>query len=132
MDARSIGSQSELASKAGIDRSVISQWLNDKAQPTIPLLRKLEAPLGRPLIELMVAAGLISKEDARLKELPKPPKPVKVDVVEEEIRGAGLPPDMEKALLEAREANRAAIRAQINAMRAAGLLNETGPRVNSA
>lgn len=128
-----MNSSRELAENTGIDRSVISQWLNDKAAPTIPNLKKLVRRWDDlQLIELMVAAGLIDKEDAHLKEHPKPPVPDKVDEVEEEIRQAGLPPQIERSLLQARAANREQIRAQISAMRAAGVLDGSGPRVNSA
>lgn len=132
MRAKNISSASELADKAGLNRSVVSQWLNDKAQPTIPNLDKLKGPLGRPLIEMMVAAGLISKEDARIKELPKPVKPEVVDEVEQEIRDAGYPPEIEKLLLKIRQDNREQIRATIEALRAAGKLGGRPTRANSA
>lgn len=132
MRAKNIDSASELAEKAGINRSVISQWLNDRAQPTIPNLDKLKGPLGRPLIEMMVAAGLISKEDARIRELPIPAKPDMVDEIEQEILDAGYPPEIEKLLLKMRQDNREQIRATIEALRVSGRLNGKAKRSNSA
>lgn len=124
MRARKIDNGSQLADKAGLDRSVVSQWLNDKASPTLASLDKLKAVLGRPKLELMVAAGLISLEDARMKELPNPPEPVATDEVEEEIRSGGYPPEVEKMLLKMRQDNREQIRATVAALRAAGALED--------
>ena len=132
MKAKNIASASQLAEKSGLNRSIISNWLNDKAQPTIPNLEKLMTPLGRPLLEMMVAAGLISQKNAGIKELPKPTKPDTVDEVEQEIRDAGVSPEIQKLLLKMRQDNREQIRATIEALRAAGKLGARPAHNNSA
>lgn len=92
MAAAGIRSGSQLAERSGIDRSAISNWLNGKAQPAIPNLEKLKGPLGRPLLEMMVAAGLISNEDAGFWDVPRPGLSAAVDgaaqVIAEELRTA--------------------------------------------
>lgn len=132
MDNAGIPSPARLADASGIDRSVISNWLGDKVQPTIPNLKRLVAPLGIPLLRLMQEAGLISEKEASLKDAPKGPKLVPVDVVEQEILAAGFPPEVEKQLLKVRQDNREQLRAMIEMLRAAGRLNGKSNDSNSA
>jgi transcriptional regulator with XRE-family HTH domain len=85
--------QAQLARQSGVGDAVISRWLNEESQPTIEKLRPLVVPLGVPLLELMVAAGRMEPEEARMKDRPAPPKPVRHGVSTE-----GLDPDQEREL----------------------------------
>ena len=54
---------SDLARHAKINRSIISRW-REGAQPEVPTARALAAALGRPLLEVLVAAELLTPEEA--------------------------------------------------------------------
>ena len=59
---------SDLARHAGINRSIIGRW-REGAQPEVPTARALAAALGHPLLEVLVAAELITPEEAGVTEV---------------------------------------------------------------
>jgi len=59
---------SDLARHAKINRSIISRW-REGAQPEVPTARALAVALGRPLLEVLVAAELITPEEAGVTEV---------------------------------------------------------------
>jgi len=85
--------QAQLAERSGIGDSVISRWLTKGNQPDIPNLRRLVKPLGLGLVELMVAAGHLEPEEAKMKDRPKAPEPVRRGVSTD-----GLNPQQEREL----------------------------------
>jgi len=54
---------SDLARHAKINRSIIGRW-RDGAQPEVSTARALAVALGRPLLEVLVAAELLTAEEA--------------------------------------------------------------------
>lgn len=87
--------QAGLATASGIGDAVISRWLNKGNQPDIANLRRLVVPLGVSLLELMVAAGHIEPAEAKLKDRPKAPEPVRRGISTD-----GLNPTQEQQLAD--------------------------------
>jgi transcriptional regulator with XRE-family HTH domain len=85
--------QAQLAADSGIGDAVISRWLNKGNQPDIANLRRLVKPLGLSLLELLVAAGHIEPIEAKMRDKPKPPEPVRRGVSTD-----GLNPQQEREL----------------------------------
>lgn len=56
----------DLAKATGISNSLISRWLSAGTQPDIPSLRRLAATTGIPLLELMIQAGHITRDEAQI------------------------------------------------------------------
>jgi transcriptional regulator with XRE-family HTH domain len=78
---RSAGlTQAELARRSGLAESMVSRWLRGLNQPDVPNLRRVRPVLGVPMLELIVAAGYLSLEEAELEDAPEPPEPVRVGV----------------------------------------------------
>ena len=78
---RSAGlSQAELARRTGLAESMVSRWLRGLNQPDVPNLRRVGPVLGVPMLELIVAAGYLSLEEAELRDAPRPPAPVRVGI----------------------------------------------------
>lgn len=75
MRARKIGSDAELARRSGINQSLISRWKKDDVAPGVDNLRRLSRALDVPLLELMVAAGVVEPKEARMADRPEPPEP---------------------------------------------------------
>ncbi len=76
---RSAGlTQAELARRSGLAESMVSRWLRGLNQPDVPNLRRVRPVLGVPMLELIVAAGYLSLEEAELRDAPEPPAPVRV------------------------------------------------------
>ena len=76
---RSAGlTQAELARRSGLAESMVSRWLRGLNQPDVPNLRRVRPVLGVPMLELIVAAGYLSLEEAELQDAPQPPAPVQV------------------------------------------------------
>jgi transcriptional regulator with XRE-family HTH domain len=76
---RSAGlTQAELARRSGLAESMVSRWLRGLNQPDVPNLRRVSPVLGVPMLELIVAAGYLSLEEAELQDAPEPPAPVRV------------------------------------------------------
>jgi len=117
MESARIRRASELASKSGIAESLISRWLRGANVPDLASLRPLQEPLGLGLRELAVAAGHMTAEEAGLDELPTRPEPLVLDTAEQEIRDAGLPSEIEEALIDQRRRELDNLRATLQAMR---------------
>lgn len=78
---RSAGlTQAELARRSGLAESMVSRWLRGLNQPDVPNLRRVRPVLGVPMLELIVAAGYLSLEEAELQDAPEPPAPVRVGI----------------------------------------------------
>jgi transcriptional regulator with XRE-family HTH domain len=65
---RAVGfeANSDLARATGVPDSVISRWRTSGTQPSIGQLRRLQSALQVSLVELLVAAGHLSAEEARV------------------------------------------------------------------
>jgi transcriptional regulator with XRE-family HTH domain len=78
---RSAGlTQAELARRSGLAESMVSRWLRGLNQPDVPNLRRVRPVLGVTMLELLVAAGHVTLEEAQLRDAPEPPVPVRVGV----------------------------------------------------
>lgn len=64
MRRQKVAGPSELARASGVDQSVISRWLNEGRTPTVDALRRIAGPLETSLLDLMVAAGHITADEA--------------------------------------------------------------------
>jgi transcriptional regulator with XRE-family HTH domain len=53
-----------LAQKSGISQSVISRWSRGETTPSVENARALAQALHRPLLEVLVAAGIVTEEEA--------------------------------------------------------------------
>jgi transcriptional regulator with XRE-family HTH domain len=73
---------------------MVSRWLRGLNQPDVPNLRRIRSVLGVPMLELIVAAGYLSLEEAELQDVPEPPTaPVRAGISTE-----GLTPDQIRQL----------------------------------
>jgi transcriptional regulator with XRE-family HTH domain len=72
--------QAELARRSGLAESMVSRWLRGLNQPDVPNLRRVRPVLGVPMLELLVAAGHVTLEEAQLRDAPEPPVPVRVGI----------------------------------------------------
>jgi transcriptional regulator with XRE-family HTH domain len=70
MKDRGVANAAALSHDTGIDQTQISRWLRGIGQPSIENLRRLAPALRRPLLELMVEAGHVTREEARLRDAP--------------------------------------------------------------
>jgi transcriptional regulator with XRE-family HTH domain len=59
---------------------MVSRWLRGVNQPDVPNLRRVRPVLGVPMLELLVAAGHVTLEEAQLRDAPEPPAPVRVGI----------------------------------------------------
>lgn len=85
---RSAGlTQAELARRSGLAESMVSRWLRGLNQPDVPNLRRVRPVLGVPMLELMVAAGYLTLEEAELQDAPEPPAPVLVGLATDGLTG---------------------------------------------
>lgn len=66
MKAVGFGANSDLARATGVPDSVISRWRTSGTTPSIGQLRRLQSALQVSLVELLVAAGHLSAEEARV------------------------------------------------------------------
>jgi transcriptional regulator with XRE-family HTH domain len=85
----------DLSRLSGVNQSQISRWLRGIGQPSLDNLRKIQPVLRVPMLALLVASGHISKDEARLRDLPKPVAHAARGVLVE-----GLDKDQEKQLLD--------------------------------
>ncbi|MBO2461124.1 helix-turn-helix transcriptional regulator [Spirillospora sp. NPDC000708] len=56
--------QSEIARKIGRDQSSLNKWPQG-AKPRVESVRAFADGYGRPILEAMVAAGILTEEEAR-------------------------------------------------------------------
>lgn len=66
------GSNSDLARAAGVPDSVISRWRTSGTTPSLGQLRRLQGPLHATLLQLLVAAGHLTPEEAGTREVAGP------------------------------------------------------------
>lgn len=66
-------SPAELARRAGINDSPISKWLSGTNTPSLDQLRAIAGPLSLRFLDLAVAAGHLTPEEANMDALPEPP-----------------------------------------------------------
>lgn len=59
-------SSSDLARTSEVPDSVISRWRSGASRPSLVQLRRVQAALQAPLLELLVAAGHLTADEARL------------------------------------------------------------------
>lgn len=57
----------QLARASGISASVIGRWLSRDTVPSLDNARAIAVGIKRPLLEVLVAAGLLTAEEARQK-----------------------------------------------------------------
>lgn len=88
---------SELARAAGIPVSVISRWRSGSTTPSLVQLRRLQGPLRATLLELLVAAEILTAQEAQLSALPEQPAPA-YDVRESLRRDPALTEDLRRVL----------------------------------
>jgi transcriptional regulator with XRE-family HTH domain len=79
--------QAELARRSGLAESMVSRWLRGLNQPDVPNLRRVRPVLGVPMLELIVAAGYLTLEEAELQDAPEPPVPVRVGLSTDGLTG---------------------------------------------
>lgn len=72
--------QAELARRSGLAESMVSRWLRGLNQPDVPNLRRVRPVLGVTMLELLVAAGHLTLEEAQLRDAPEPPAPVRIGI----------------------------------------------------
>jgi transcriptional regulator with XRE-family HTH domain len=65
-------SNSDLARSTGVPDSVISRWRNSGTMPSLGQLRRLQSALQASLLELLVAAGHLTKEEAGVTSFSQP------------------------------------------------------------
>lgn len=94
MDARGLRTAAALAAQAGIGESLVSRWLRGANQPDVTTLRKLSPVLDVPVLTLIVAAGHLSPEEAKLRDVKPPAAPT----VTPGISTDGLDADQAEAL----------------------------------
>lgn len=63
---------SDLARAAGIPDSVISRWRTTGTKPAVEQLRRLSVPLQAPMLELLIASGYLSSDEAQVTEFADP------------------------------------------------------------
>lgn len=97
---------SDLARESGVPDSVISRWRHTGSTPALEQLRRLRLPLQASLLELMVASGHLSVEEAEQAVASRPerrprnlPEAIELD--------EGLPADLKHLLRSQYEAMRA-------------------------
>jgi transcriptional regulator with XRE-family HTH domain len=94
MEAAGISTASELARTSGISEPVASRWLRGLTQPDVVNLRRLAPVIDVPILELLVAAGHLTQQEAKLRAAVKPPAvPVRHGVSTD-----GLDDDQERQL----------------------------------
>lgn len=66
MDAARIDNAADLARRTGLNETQVSRWLRGMGQPSLANLRRMVATLGRPMLELAVAAGHLDPDEAEV------------------------------------------------------------------
>lgn len=100
MKARGFPTAASLSRATGIRDGVLSKWLNDRNDepPRTYMLRRLVDALDVPLIELVVAAKIMTYEEARLPAEPQPPKFLGEEDIDEMINSSSMDEDRKAAL----------------------------------
>lgn len=77
MTATGLEANSDLARRTGVPDSVISRWRTNGTTPSIGQLRRLQSALQVSLVELLVAAGHLSAEEASVTSFTQPERRVR-------------------------------------------------------
>jgi transcriptional regulator with XRE-family HTH domain len=104
-------SNSDLARESGVPDSVLSRWRNAGTRPSLEQVGRLQPALQAPLLELLVAAGHLTPDEAKLTAMSSPvrlPRDVR-DAIELEPE---LPDDFKHLLLNQYDAMLAVVRAR--------------------
>lgn len=72
---QSFANREQLGRVAGVDPTTIGRWINNRKQPTLEGLRAVAPHLGVRLGDLMVRAGLATREELGMVGSPPPPGP---------------------------------------------------------
>lgn len=72
MDENGFETFEALGQAGGFDASTLSRWFSGTNGPSVSLLHKIKGPLNVRLGDLMVAAGLATREDLGMVGLPMP------------------------------------------------------------
>jgi transcriptional regulator with XRE-family HTH domain len=91
----------DLEHQTGIGNTTISRWRNGTMAPSVEQLRKLEGPLRTPLLELLVRAGVLSSDEAKVPRdrLTQASEPDPVSVVQAVERDSTLMDDAKEHLV---------------------------------
>lgn len=122
MQATGFEANSDLARAAGVPDSVISRWRTSGTTPSIAQLRRLQGALQVSLLELLVAAGHLSAEEARVRTYTLPerlPRDTRAAIRQD--------PDLDDVLKHLLEAQYDAMRALARARTAGPLASGPGP-----
>jgi transcriptional regulator with XRE-family HTH domain len=66
-------SVTDLANSSGLNRSGIQRWKAGTLRPDVDNARRLAEAFGRPLLEVLVAADILTEEEAKLQaSIPDP------------------------------------------------------------
>ncbi|GAB2690694.1 hypothetical protein [Thalassiella azotivora] len=97
MEAVGFASNSDLSRASGVPDSAISRWRTSGTTPSVAQLRRLVGPLQATLLEMLVAAGHLTSDEAGLREVTPPVRrpPTTREAIEAD---AGLPDDLKHLL----------------------------------
>lgn len=88
MRTAGFGTPTELGRASGVDQSVISRWLNEGRTPQVDQLRKIGGPLDASMLDLLIAAGYVARDEIDVTEAAT--TTVLADVAEAIRQDAGL------------------------------------------
>jgi transcriptional regulator with XRE-family HTH domain len=77
MDALGFDTNSDLARATGVPDSVISRWRTSGTTPSIGQLRRLQSALQVSLVELLVAAGHLTADEAGVTSFTAPARVIR-------------------------------------------------------
>ncbi|MGI8313353.1 helix-turn-helix domain-containing protein [Saccharopolyspora hattusasensis] len=60
--------QSDLSRHAKINRSIISRW-SEGSDPEVKTVRKVAKAFGRPMPEVLIASGLVSRDELNVGDI---------------------------------------------------------------
>lgn len=72
---QTFANREQLARVSGVDATTIGRWIRGEKEPTLPALRAVAPHLGVRLADLMVKAGLATREELGTVGSPAPPGP---------------------------------------------------------
>jgi transcriptional regulator with XRE-family HTH domain len=78
-EAAEYKSSTELARASGVDDGRISKWRRGEPVPDLESCRKLARAWKRPILEVLVAAGHLNPDEARIRRPEPPPVPSRAE-----------------------------------------------------
>lgn len=94
----------DLAKRIGVADATVSRWKEGGAQPQVDVCRRLATVLGVPVLEVLVAAGHLTRSEAQLKDVRGLPDLPPVSAREALIGDDSLDDDVRAVLLAAYDA----------------------------